>query len=126
MIKTVTSNKNGLNELSKKVKAISIKRLNKNLINKSSILNRAKDFSLETFQNYVVFMPTRKHIKYTKCFSGNRIDSWKSNGMLEENIENITKSDSNFAPTFVDHHLLLDMCFSGQCLINKTFLFLKT
>ena len=70
-------------------------------------------------------MSTRKYIKCTKCFSGNRIDSWKSNGMLEENIENITKSDSNFLPTFVDHHLLLDMRFGGQCLIKKAFLFLK-
>ena len=26
--------------------------------------------------------------------------------MSEENFENITKSDSNFARTFVDHHLL--------------------
>ena len=39
-----------------------------------------------------------------KCFSGTtRIDSWKSNEMSEENIENITKSDSNFAPIFVDY-----------------------
>ena len=26
-----------------------------------------------------------------------------------KNIENITESDSNFAPTFVDHHLLPDI-----------------
>ena len=38
--------------------------------------------------------------------------------MSEENIENITKSDSNFAPTFVDHHLLPDKNFSGHCLIK--------
>ena len=31
---------------------------------------------------------------------------WKYNEMSKENIENITKSDSNFAPTFVEHHLL--------------------
>ena len=48
-----------------------------------------------------------------------RIESWKSNGMSEENIENITKSDSNFAPTFVDHHLLPDMNFNGHCLIKN-------
>ena len=29
--------------------------------------------------------------------------------MSEENIETMTKSDSNFAPTFVDHHLLPDI-----------------
>ena len=44
------------------------------------------------------------------------IDS--SNGMSEENIENITKSDSNFAPTFADH-LLPDINFNGHCLINN-------
>ena len=27
--------------------------------------------------------------------------------MPKENIENITKSDSNVAPTFVDHHVLI-------------------
>ena len=39
--------------------------------------------------------------------------------MSEEIIENITKSDSNFAPTFVDHHLLPDMNFNGHCLIKN-------
>ena len=29
--------------------------------------------------------------------------------MSEENIENITKSDSKFVPTFVDHHELPNM-----------------
>ena len=39
--------------------------------------------------------------------------------MPEESIENMTKSDSNFAPTFVEHHLLPDMKFNGHCLINS-------
>ena len=39
--------------------------------------------------------------------------------MLEKNIENITKSDSNFAPTFFDHHLLPDMHFNGDCVIKS-------
>ena len=39
--------------------------------------------------------------------------------MSEENIENITKSDNNFAPTFVDHHLLPDIYFNGHFLINN-------
>ena len=43
--KNVTSNKNELNELSKKVKAISIKGLTKDLIDKFSILNGEKHFS---------------------------------------------------------------------------------
>ena len=39
--------------------------------------------------------------------------------MSEENIENISKSDRNFAPTFLDHHLLQDINFNGHCLINN-------
>ena len=39
--------------------------------------------------------------------------------MSKESIENITKSNSNFAPTFVDHHVLPDIDFNGHCLINN-------
>ena len=39
--------------------------------------------------------------------------------MSEESIEKITKSDSHFAPTFVDHHLLPDMNFNGHYLIKN-------
>ena len=39
--------------------------------------------------------------------------------MSEENIENITKSDSNFVQNFVDHYLLLDINFDGHRLIKK-------
>ena len=39
--------------------------------------------------------------------------------MTEESIENITKSNSNFAPTFVEHHLFPDMTFNRHCLIKK-------
>ena len=38
--------------------------------------------------------------------------------MSDESIENITKSDSNFSPSFV-HHLLPDMNFNGHCLIKS-------
>ena len=38
--------------------------------------------------------------------------------MSVENIENITKSGSNFAPNFVNQHLLPDINFNGHCLIN--------
>ena len=54
------------------------------------------------FQSYLVFIPAEKYVKY---FSGTtRIDSWRSNGISEGGIENITKSDNNFAQTFVDSH----------------------
>ena len=89
-----------------KVKAISTKRLTKDLINIFSILNGAEYFSSGILQHYLVFIAAEKYIKY---FSGTTpIDSWKSNGMSEENIENITKSDRLFAATFVDHHVLPD------------------
>ena len=39
--------------------------------------------------------------------------------MSEGNIENKAKSDSNFPATFVDHHLLPDINFNGQCLIKN-------
>ena len=42
--------------------------------------------------------------------------------MSEENIENITKSNNHFAPTFVGHRLLPllpDMNFNGHCLIKN-------
>ena len=39
--------------------------------------------------------------------------------MSEENIENITKPNSNFAPTFVDHYVLPDTNFNGHCLIKN-------
>ena len=43
--------------------------------------------------------------------------------MLREKIENKTKSDSNFAPTFVvDHHVLPDINFNGHCLINNIYI----
>ena len=68
------------------------------------------------FQNYLVFMPAKKYIKY---FSGTtRINSWKYNGMSGENIEKIIKSDSNFAPTFVDQHLIPHISFNRHCLIK--------
>ena len=87
------------------------------MINKFSIFNGAKYFSSGIFQSHLVFIPAKKYIKY---FSGTTwIQSWKSTGMSEENIETMTKSDSNFAPTFVDHHLLPDINFNEPCLIKN-------
>ena len=39
--------------------------------------------------------------------------------MSEENIKTKAKSDSNFAPTFVDHYFLQDINCNGYCLINN-------
>ena len=37
----------------------------------------------------------------------------------KKSIENTTKSDSNFAPTFVDYYSLPDISFNGYYLIKK-------
>ena len=107
---------NELYELSKKVTAMSTKGLTKDVINKFSTLKGEKYF-LGLFQNYLVFIPAKKCITY---FSGTtRIELWKSNGMSEKSIKNITKLDSNSAPNFADHHLLPDTNFNGNCLIKN-------
>ena len=45
--------------------------------------------------------------------------------MSEEEIENINVSERNFAPNFVDHHLLPDINFNGHCLIKNNISMLK-
>ena len=77
------------------------------MINGYKILSGAKYFSSGIFQNYLVFATVKKYIKY---FSGTtQINSWKYIGISEKNIENIRKSDSNFASTVIDHHVLPDI-----------------
>ena len=39
--------------------------------------------------------------------------------MSEKRIENIIKSDSNFAPSFADHHLLPEMTRNGNRLMKN-------
>ena len=102
---------------------MSTKRLTTDLTDKFVILNRAKYFSLGIFQNYLVFIPAVKDIEY--FHAAIEIYFWKSNRMSEESIENITKSDNNFATTFVDHQVLADKNFNGHCLIKIIFLSLK-
>ena len=87
------------------------------MINKYSILKGAKYSSPGIFQNYLVFISAIKHAKY--CHGTTQIYSWKSYGMSEESIENIAKSESSFAPTFVDHHSLPDINFNRHCLIKN-------
>ena len=98
-------NKNELNELSKEIKEMSRKILTKDLINKFSVLNGAKYEYSGIFQNYLVFIPAKKYIRY---FGGTTwIDSWKPNGMSEENIENITQSAIEKTKTAISYQLLL-------------------
>ena len=39
--------------------------------------------------------------------------------MSEKSTENITKSESDFVPTFVDCHIVPDIGFNGHCLIKN-------
>ena len=45
--------------------------------------------------------------------------------MSDESSKNITKSDSNFAPTFVGHLLLPDMNINEHCLRKNNISILK-
>ena len=89
------------------------------MINEFSIRNGAKYFSEGIFQSYLLYLPLKKYIKYFS--ETTRFNSWKCNGISEENIENLTKSDNNFAPTFVGYHLWPDINFNEHCLINNNF-----
>ena len=60
-LKTVTSDKNEVNELSKKLKQYQQKDLKKDLINKVNIHNGARYFSLEIFQNNLVLYQQKMH-----------------------------------------------------------------
>ena len=71
----------------------------------------------------MVFIPAKKYILYFHATT--QIYSWKSNGMPEESIENITKSKSLFAQTFVNHYILPDVNFNGHCLRNINISILK-
>ena len=69
------------------------------------------------FQIYLVFISAEKYIEY---FKGTiRLYLCKSSGISEENIENITRSDSRFDPTFFNHYILPEVNFNGHCLMNK-------
>ena len=68
---------------------MSTKGWTKDLINGHKILNEIRYFSSRTFQNYLVFIQAKKCIKYFS--STTRIYLCKSNGMSEENIENLSK-----------------------------------
>ena len=59
-LKNVASNKNELNEIPKKIKAIATNALTKDLMNKFSILNGARYFSSGVFPNYLVFILVKR------------------------------------------------------------------
>ena len=66
-----------LNELSKKGKVISTKGLTKDLIDKFSIFNGGKYFSLGIFQDYLVFIPAKNLVLLLGSNRGNLIECQK-------------------------------------------------
>ena len=94
-------NENKLNELSKKVEAISTKGLTKDLINRSKILNGRRYFSSGTLQNHLRYV---LYNKYIRIFSNtSNVLPWKSIETSEDSIENTNTCGSNFAPTLISY-----------------------
>ena len=62
-------------------------------------------------------MSAIKSIKYFQATA--TIYAWNSIGMPEECIENISNSNSNFVPTFVDHYSLPNIIFNEHYLIKS-------
>ena len=105
--KMINSNKikhlvveNELNELIKKVEAISTKELTKDLLNGCKIFNGARFFSLGTRQNHLINFSYEKYFRFFTNTS--KVLLWKSIGLPEELVENITTSDCDFAPILIN------------------------
>ena len=64
-----------------------------------------------------MFLSNKKYFKFFTDTS--KIFTWKSIGYAEENIENMTTSDSSFAPALINCYPLPDIKFNGNCLINN-------
>ena len=83
------------------------------MINKFSIRNEANFFSSGIFQNYLEFILAKKTLNILVALLG------LIRGNLIECQKKILKIYCNFAPTFVDHHILPDITFNGHCLIKN-------
>ena len=106
-----------MNEISKKIQAISTKVLKKDLINEYKILDGARYFFPGILQNYLMFLSNKKYFRFFTNIS--QVLLWKSKEFLKESIENITTSDNSFGPTLINYYPLLDIKIDGHCLINK-------
>ena len=76
--------KTKLDDLEKNVEIISTKGLTADLINKHSIFDGAKYFSINGLQNYLVFITFSKYAFILETSKNDNISSWKSIGMSEE------------------------------------------
>ena len=72
-----------------------------------------KYFSSAVLQNYLLFISANKYFKSFSCTT--QIYSWKSKGMSEGSIENITTSDNTFAPTLINSYPLPDVKLGENC-----------
>ena len=80
----------------------------------------AQNIFLWEYFKTIDYLYQLKTIKYfNKYYSTTRTELQKSNGMSEKINKNITKSDSNFRPYFVDHQLLPDMNSNGYFAIKN-------
>ena len=72
---------------------------------------------METLENYLVFILTKNYFKpFTRT---NEIYSWKSKGISEESIENITTSDNTFSPRLTDSRPLPVVKSNRNCLLRN-------
>ena len=84
------------------------------MINKYSILNGPKYFSLNVLQNYLVFISTNKYIEFYNMTQ--QMYSWKSQGMSDESIKNTGSDQTILDPSLTNHRPLPLAKFSGNCL----------
>ena len=92
------------------------------MIDKFSTLNGTTYFSLGIFQIYLVFLSTKKYIKYflLAALGLNHGD------LMEVHKKELNLELSQTAILYqLDHHLLPDMNFKTQCLIKKKIFFPK-
>ena len=101
------------------VKAILTKRLKKDLIINLVFLMEQNIFLQEYLKIIQYLYLLKITLNILVALLGLICGNLRENGMLGENIENIIKSDSNFAPTFVDHYLLPGVNFNGDCQVNN-------
>ena len=93
------------------------------MINKYSILNCVKYFSLDGLQNYLVYIKSRLIYCISKDSSNSKIESWGFAGMSQESIKNTHTSDINFAPELTANDQFKKVRFKGICLKSEHMFF---
>ena len=103
------------------------KALTKDLTNGYNILNGAKYFSSGILQSYLIFPTTKKYFRFFT--NASQVLSWKSKGLSEQSIENITILDSIFYSTLISYYPWPDIKFnfnsdfiSTNCLFGSVML----